>query len=642
MWNSRLFISRMLLSTFFAISAIFAYTMFLQFFTEFHSMQHGDSLMLSIMSYTKPTLYFWGENYYLNFIPMLFSFIRNPYYNLLLITSFQLSMVFILPYLVCKVLSIEDIYLFVMIVIFCLATFFTSSFWLELCIQCYVPAFLLATVSLWLFSGFRSTAKALSRPLLLLLSSMFALIALKVSQPIVVVFLIWGLYSSFDNSLIKKQENELRISIEGAKKGARDFLVLIFLCIFSILIFSMFERFYFRSNPVPTRNILMSFDVWSNAASLKSMLINMYSGYLADQPMLFILAVSFCFFYAILVAKKEYLVIGKSLFLFLVPGMCIAVMMASLEWVRQNMNMARYIIISILLIVMNLSYLAVESARTFNLSIHIRSIITYSLLVSICIALPYKFNIASFMSPPERIIRQFNLNEQINCARTLDGAIGNYWKVWPTVWSVNSGGQVEFFGVSDRSWNILDIINNKLQTSKQLKLLGYKDDPDVHTMINRYFKNSLIRRYDVGSLSIIQIISVPVADRSLADEAFQAELSIVDVPISLTVKSNTKVKVRIKNISKLAWLAKGELDGRYWLNVSYHWLDSQSVPVVFDGKRTAMPHDVKSNETITLEADVVAPSITGNYILEIDLVQEAAAWFKDKGSSTVKAKIAVY
>ena len=44
---------------------------------------------------------------------------------------------------------------------------------------------------------------------------------------------------------------------------------------------------------------------------------------------------------------------------------------------------------------------------------------------------------------------------------------------------------------------------------------------------------------------------------------------------------------------------------------------------------------------MTATLAITAPKEPGNYILEVDLVQEQVAWFRDKGSPTAQTKVTV-
>ena len=99
--------------------------------------------------------------------------------------------------------------------------------------------------------------------------------------------------------------------------------------------------------------------------------------------------------------------------------------------------------------------------------------------------------------------------------------------------------------------------------------------------------------------------------------------------------------MKVKNVSNSLWPAKGQPDGKFEIRLAYHWLDRNNKIIVFDGHRTTLPYDVKPGEEVTLDALVVGPAQPGDYILEFDMVQEMVAWFKDKGSGTIKVDIKV-
>jgi hypothetical protein len=57
--------------------------------------------------------------------------------------------------------------------------------------------------------------------------------------------------------------------------------------------------------------------------------------------------------------------------------------------------------------------------------------------------------------------------------------------------------------------------------------------------------------------------------------------------------------------------------------------------------RTELTHDLKPGEEIALSITVTAPAEPGDYLLELDMVQEHVAWFKDKGSPTCRVPVHV-
>lgn len=123
-----------------------------------------------------------------------------------------------------------------------------------------------------------------------------------------------------------------------------------------------------------------------------------------------------------------------------------------------------------------------------------------------------------------------------------------------------------------------------------------------------------------------------VASSSLPEEGFKAMISIENPPTSLKINSSVNIiKIKVKNTSSVVWPSKGQPDGKYAIHLAYHWLDKGDKYVVFDGFRTPLPHDIRPNEEVNLDASVAAPNSEGEYILEWDMVQEGVSWFKDKG-----------
>ena len=57
--------------------------------------------------------------------------------------------------------------------------------------------------------------------------------------------------------------------------------------------------------------------------------------------------------------------------------------------------------------------------------------------------------------------------------------------------------------------------------------------------------------------------------------------------------------------------------------------------------RYGIGKDLKPGEETEVPLLVAAPKEPGEYILEVDLVQEQVGWFSEKGSPTARAKVTV-
>jgi len=92
-----------------------------------------------------------------------------------------------------------------------------------------------------------------------------------------------------------------------------------------------------------------------------------------------------------------------------------------------------------------------------------------------------------------------------------------------------------------------------------------------------------------------------------------------------------EVDLRLKNAGKKEWSSRD----RNPCLLSYHLLDEAGKVLRFDNARTSLPRPVRPGEEIELSIRAKAPLDKGNYLVEIDLVREGLAWFKDSGSRTL-------
>jgi Dolichyl-phosphate-mannose-protein mannosyltransferase len=127
----------------------------------------------------------------------------------------------------------------------------------------------------------------------------------------------------------------------------------------------------------------------------------------------------------------------------------------------------------------------------------------------------------------------------------------------------------------------------------------------------------------------------------LPREAFRAELSVVSAPRDFHAKERAPLRVRIKNLSPITWLARERGGGPYQVSLGNHWLDSSGRMLINDDGRSALLRDLKPGDTTELLLAVNSPPQPGNYILEIDMLQEGVSWFGLVGSATVRVPLEV-
>lgn len=122
---------------------------------------------------------------------------------------------------------------------------------------------------------------------------------------------------------------------------------------------------------------------------------------------------------------------------------------------------------------------------------------------------------------------------------------------------------------------------------------------------------------------------------------YNAEYTEIDeIPDSMTQYTRYEFKVKVKNTGALAWNKNGENP----IRLGYHWIDfnSKETVVFDDGKRSVIPEDgVNVGGDTVFDLTVVAPSKPGEYILQIDLVQEGVTWFSYQGVPPLEKFVSV-
>jgi hypothetical protein len=95
--------------------------------------------------------------------------------------------------------------------------------------------------------------------------------------------------------------------------------------------------------------------------------------------------------------------------------------------------------------------------------------------------------------------------------------------------------------------------------------------------------------------------------------------------------------VAIENAGTATWRSHGE-DG---VQASFHWHDPLGNPIVWDGPRTPLPHEVAPGQRVELALKVTAPRPPGPYRLAFDLVEEHRFWFAEVGGTPLELEVTV-
>ena len=126
----------------------------------------------------------------------------------------------------------------------------------------------------------------------------------------------------------------------------------------------------------------------------------------------------------------------------------------------------------------------------------------------------------------------------------------------------------------------------------------------------------------------------------LPDNAFNASIRVTQVPLTLPAGTKYVLDVSLENASKIRWPGQ-QPTWQYQITVGNRWFTEDGRKVTDLDGRTALPDDLPPATSATLRLAVTAPATPGEYILELDAIQEGVAWFSDRGSATFRAKVKV-
>jgi 4-amino-4-deoxy-L-arabinose transferase-like glycosyltransferase len=127
---------------------------------------------------------------------------------------------------------------------------------------------------------------------------------------------------------------------------------------------------------------------------------------------------------------------------------------------------------------------------------------------------------------------------------------------------------------------------------------------------------------------------------ALPAEAFHAEVSLRQEAPVFQAGRETILRTSVKNISRASWSCIGDESERYATDVHARWRD-EGGKLVSEGGRAFFNYDLEPGDVNDVDLNVTAPAAPGNYLLEIDVMQEPDKWFSAKGSKPLVLPVMV-
>lgn len=136
--------------------------------------------------------------------------------------------------------------------------------------------------------------------------------------------------------------------------------------------------------------------------------------------------------------------------------------------------------------------------------------------------------------------------------------------------------------------------------------------------------------------------SLKAKSEILPEGAFHARIQAENMPATLPAGTATTISVLVKNVSGATWPAVGEPGtDQYAVVLRNRWLRSNGTVVNYEDDRIRFPYDLEPGDTAGVHLRVTAPETPGQYVLELDVVQELVTWFGDRGSERLTSRVLV-
>ena len=140
---------------------------------------------------------------------------------------------------------------------------------------------------------------------------------------------------------------------------------------------------------------------------------------------------------------------------------------------------------------------------------------------------------------------------------------------------------------------------------------------------------SLVAKWRSALEWVAESTAIPSDDRGewFPDTAYRARLRTCD-NLTLRCGEARTIQIEVKNQSPIVWPASIESG----IALGSHWLTRRGEVLVWGDGRTPLQRPVLPSASTKLNLQVRAPAEPGEYLLEVDLVEEGVAWFKERRS----------
>jgi len=133
---------------------------------------------------------------------------------------------------------------------------------------------------------------------------------------------------------------------------------------------------------------------------------------------------------------------------------------------------------------------------------------------------------------------------------------------------------------------------------------------------------------------LIPHVTRPATPAVLPPGAFRAVIVPGAVEQTMRASAETTITAVVRNVSDCTWPQSS-----VWLG--NHWLTGRREVLLLDDGRTVLSQELPPGAEARLSLRITAPQRPGVYLLELDMVLEGVAWFKNRGSKTAVLAVRV-
>lgn len=128
----------------------------------------------------------------------------------------------------------------------------------------------------------------------------------------------------------------------------------------------------------------------------------------------------------------------------------------------------------------------------------------------------------------------------------------------------------------------------------------------------------------------------PKSGFAINKEVFAAQFSTLSKQWHAPKNTIFSLPITVKNVSASGW---SSLTEEQPVQLSYHWLDADKNILIFEGRRTSLKGIVAPGEKQTVNLQVETLPQSGQYILQVTMLQEGVAWFEQQYVTPLELKI---